>query len=169
MIFFKKTAPLKNPCSWCTVNKNVPEFAKPLDDGLNMTVFRYQLNSLENDFSPFSDAFNAFCQEQNIETDKIFDLAVSLEELIVNSFTHGSKNEAVTIEATVLNAEIKIRVEDQAPPFNLLREAPPPPTGEIEERKIGGLGIHLVKSLNDRVEYAGSPNGNVVTLLKKLK
>ena len=136
---------------------------------LNEPIFRYQLKSLEQDFSPFADAFNSFCQEQNIESDKIFDLSLSLEELIVNSFTHGSPHEPVEVMATISNEKIKVVVEDRAPPFNLLREAPPPPTEAIEDRKVGGLGIHLVKSLNDQVEYSGSPKGNIITLLKKIK
>ena len=134
-----------------------------------MAIFRYELNSLEKDLSPFAEAFSSFCQEQNIGTDKIFDLSVSLEELIVNSFTHGAHREPVKVEAAVSEEGLKVTIEDRAPPFNLLREAPPPPSGGIEERKAGGLGIHLVKSLNDRVEYSGSPEGNIVTLLKKIK
>ena len=135
----------------------------------NTPVFRYQLKSLEQDFASFTDAFQSFCQEHQVESDKIFDLSVSLEELIVNSFTHGSPNDHIDVEAKVLEEEIKVVVEDCAPPFNLLREAPPLPTGGIDERKAGGLGIHLVKSLNDRVEYSGSPEGNVITLMKKIK
>ena len=136
---------------------------------LEESTFQYQLKSLEKDFPLFASAFNAFCQKQNIGSDKIFDLEISLEELIVNSFTHGSSQDAVKVLATVQEGEIKIVVEDQAPPFNLLREAPPPPSENIEKRKIGGLGIHLIKSLTDRVEYTGSQNGNIVTLLKKIK
>ena len=133
------------------------------------SVFHYQLNSLEKDFPPFASAFNSFCQERNIESGKIFDLEVSLEELIVNSFTHGSSRDTVKVMATIEESEIKIVVEDRAPPFNLLREAPPPPSGDIEKRKVGGLGIHLVKNLNDRVEYSGSKNGNTITLMKKIR
>ena len=133
------------------------------------SVFRYQLNSLERDFPPFSNAFHSFCQELSIAPEKIFDLEVSLEELIVNSFTHGSSQDVVKVVAAVQDKELKVIIEDQAPPFNLLREAPPPPTEGIAERKVGGLGIHLVKNLNDRVEYSGSQNGNTITLLKKIR
>ena len=133
------------------------------------STFQYQIDSLEEDFPPFASAFNAFCQKQNIGSDKIFDLELSLEELIVNSFTHGSSRDTVKILATVEEEEIKVVLEDRAPPFNLLREAPPPPSDNIENRKVGGLGIHLVKNLTDRIEYSGSQNGNIITLLKKIK
>ena len=132
-------------------------------------TFQYNLQSLEQDFPPFADAFNNFCQSHRINPEKIFDLQVSLEELIVNSFTHGTTAKPVKVMAIIDGREIKIVVEDRAPPFNLLREAPPPPTGEIDDRPIGGLGIHLVKNLNDRVEYSGSKEGNIVTLLKNLE
>ena len=136
---------------------------------LNGPTFNYQIKSIENDFPPFTEAFGSFCEEQNVAADKIFDLQVSLEELIVNSFTHGSTSEPVKIMATIDEQQLKIIIEDRAPPFNLLREAPPPPEGSIEARQVGGLGIHLVKNLNDRVEYSGSQTGNKITLLKNIK
>lgn len=37
----------------------------------------------------------------------------------------------------------------------------------LEEREIGGLGIHLLKNLMDEVNYRREENLNVVTLIKK--
>ena len=131
--------------------------------------FKFSLTSFQRDFPPFAESFQAFCQEQKIDSEKAFELGVSLEELIVNSFTHGKEEGPVQIWAFVENDEIKVTIEDEAPPFNLLRDAPPPPKEEnILDRRVGGLGIHLVKSLNDRVEYVGSKGGNKITLFKKI-
>ena len=49
-----------------------------------------------------------------------------------------------------------------------MAESEPDPETEIElqEEKQGGLGIHLVKSLNDKVEYYGSQDGNIVVIIK---
>ena len=106
-----------------------------------------------------------------IDDSKSFDIEVSLEELIVNSFSHGDSKGEVLITAQVVDGELRVELNDCAPPFNLLREAPPPPaeTESIKDRKIGSLGICLVKNLSDRIEYSGSPKGNKVTLFKSLK
>ena len=132
--------------------------------------FQYCLNSFKQDFPKFTESFKLFCEQYEMESSKIFDLEISLEELIVNSFTYGNANGPVTISATASEKEIKVTLEDKAPPFNLLREAPEPAQDkDIEQRKAGGFGIHLVKNLNDRIEYAGSQKGNRITLFKNFK
>ena len=47
---------------------------------------------------------------------------------------------------------------------------PPPPVleGDIEDRPIGGLGVHLVRSMMDQVDYARIDGRNVVTLRKQI-
>ena len=131
--------------------------------------FQYTLKSFENDFKDFSKSFKDFCYAQKIDESKIFDMEVSLEELIVNSFSYGNAKGKVTVQAEISEKELRVYVEDESPPFNLLREAPEPPKGNLKDRKVGGLGIHLVKGLNDRVEYSGSKKGNRITLFKSLK
>ena len=144
-----------------------------------------------SDLSEFSDEFRAYCEEKSLDETKIFELELSLEELIVNSFTHGYEEDeegTVTVEVEDTGPDVKISLQDKAPPFDLFRDAPAPRLGgedpepetgsetekepeqeaetESTQEKVGGLGIHLVKSLNDRVEYYGSQNGNIVVIIK---
>ncbi len=130
--------------------------------------FEYTLVSFDKDFSIFAEKFRIFCEKYNVDQSKTFDMEVSLEELIVNSFFHGRTDGHVKVLAVLKNGELMVQVQDSAPPFNLLREASELPQGDLISRKVGGLGIHLVKNLNDRVEYSGSKQGNKVTLFKKL-
>ena len=143
------------------------------------------------DLAEFSDEFRSYCEEQRLDEGKIFELELSLEELIVNSFTHGydeGEEGNVVVEAEDTGPDVKISLLDKARPFNLFRDAPAPRLGgedpepdpdaepeaepelpgaeETEKEKVGGLGIHLVKSLNDRVEYYGSDDGNIVVIIK---
>lgn len=149
---------------------------------------KWVLNDL-SDLSVFSEEFRAYCEEMNLDENKIFELELSLEELIVNSFTHGYKEDedgSVRVEAEDAGPDLRISLQDKAPPFDLFRDAPAPRLGgedpepeiaaepepgqvveiEVEQEKQGGLGIHLVKSLNDRVEYYGSQDGNIVVIIK---
>lgn len=146
------------------------------------------------DLTEFSEEFRSYCEKMNLDEGKIFELELSLEELIVNSFTHGyreGEEGAVTVEAEDTGNEIRISVHDKAPPFDLFRDAPAPRlggedpepeaapgqpetdpelqvevVGEPKKEKEGGLGIHLVKSLNDKVEYYGSQDGNIIIIIK---
>lgn len=144
-----------------------------------------------SDLTEFSSDFRNYCEEKKLDEGKIFELELSLEELIVNSFTHGYKDRedgTVVIEVEDTGPDVRISLQDDAPPFDLVRDAPAPrlggedgeaePDGGAEaslaaedeagakEEKVGGLGIHLVKSLNDRVEYYGSKDGNIVVIIK---
>ena len=152
--------------------------------------FKWVLSEL-SDLPAFSDDFRSYCEEKKLDDGKIFELELSLEELIVNSFTHGyreGQEGTIVVEVEDIGTDIKISLHDQAPPFDLFRDAPAPRLGgedaepetelqpnlvpgpgielEPKEEKVGGLGIHLVKSLNDRVEYYGSQDGNVVIIFK---
>ena len=150
-------------------------------------TFKWVLSEL-SDLTNFSDDFRAYCEEKNLDEGKIFELELSLEELIVNSFTHGYEEGGtegnVVVEAEDTGPDVRISLQDHAPPFDLFRDAPPPrlggedpdpepgqepepePEPEPKKEKEGGLGIHLVKSLNDRVEYYGSQDGNIVIIIK---
>ena len=156
-------------------------------------AFKWVLSEL-SDLAGFSDDFRSYCEEKNLGEGKIFELELSLEELIVNSFTHGYQEGGtegtVIVEVEDTGDDVRISLRDQAPPFDLFRDAPAPrlggedaepepgqeaateqvPDPGIEpapkKEKVGGLGIHLVKSLNDRVEYYGSKDGNIVIIIK---
>jgi len=61
-----------------------------------------------------------------------------------------------------------VQIEDGGMPFNpFLREAPDT-TASLEDRDIGGLGIHLVKEVMDDVSYQRNHHLNRVMLVKNL-
>jgi serine/threonine-protein kinase RsbW len=60
-------------------------------------------------------------------------------------------------------------VEDDGKPFNPL-DAPEPDTNQLlEERPIGGLGIHLVRKNVDELEYRRQKDKNILIMKLKLK
>ena len=142
--------------------------------GAKDQAFEWILSDLTADLPRFSDDFRSYCEEQGLDDGKIFELELSMEELIVNSFTHGypdGEEGTVVVEAEDIGTDLRICMRDQAPPFDLFRDAPDQRLGGKDpepkkEEKEGGLGIHLVKSLNDRVEYYGSKDGNEVVIIK---
>ena len=135
---------------------------------LKKTILRSSLICcviLRRDFPKFSEAFRAYGAPRLGES-QLFDLELSLEELIVNSFSHGNSGGPVLVHVCMDGKDARVTIEDSAPPFNLLRESPEPPQGPPAQRKAGGLGIHLVKNLTDRLEYFGSKKGNQIVLFK---
>jgi anti-sigma regulatory factor (Ser/Thr protein kinase) len=68
----------------------------------------------------------------------------------------------------VSSEEFVARIEDDGVEFNPTEHPIPDLDAPLEERKVGGLGIHLVRQIMTSVEYQRVAGKNVVTLRKKL-
>ena len=90
-----------------------------------------------------------------------------LEELIINVMTHGSHEGLAEIEVTVASSEdlVSIRLSDNGVAFDPLTDAPEPEvTGSVEDRHVGGLGVHLVRTMMDNVSYRRERGRNLFTM-----
>jgi serine/threonine-protein kinase RsbW len=98
-------------------------------------------------------------------------LNLVLEELVTNIMFHGhldGQEHGIDIEFSRNDQVLSVVVTDDAPAFNLLEHPDDSRVDQpLEERKIGGLGVHFVKTVMDRVEYVRRDGKNVVTLTKK--
>jgi serine/threonine-protein kinase RsbW len=63
--------------------------------------------------------------------------------------------------------EVRAEVQDDGQPFNPLEVPEPDTTKPLEERAIGGLGIHIVRKLMDGLEYKRQGERNFLTIKKK--
>jgi anti-anti-sigma factor len=72
------------------------------------------------------------------------------------------------VEGEVRDAWVIFTITDDGIPFNPLTVAPPDLSLLLHEREIGGLGIHLVRSMFDEVSYHRNVGRNVFTVKKKL-
>jgi anti-sigma regulatory factor (Ser/Thr protein kinase) len=55
-------------------------------------------------------------------------------------------------------------VEDEAPLFDPLAVPEPPAPRSIEEARVGGNGVHLLRHFADTLEYQATPTGNRLTM-----
>ncbi len=102
----------------------------------------------------------------------LYAVNLALDEVVTNVVVHGfdnPANEEVEARITVREGVITAEVEDGGRPFNPLDAPPPDLNAPLDERAIGGLGIHLVKSLMDRVEYRREGAKNVLTVRKRIR
>ena len=103
--------------------------------------------------------------------DLVYQVDLVLEELIVNTVNYGYDDDARhEIEVTLTSDEDVFTVEiiDDGHAFNPLDDAPEPDVDAgIEDRPIGGLGIHLMRVMMDDVHYRREKNKNHLTLIKR--
>lgn len=95
---------------------------------------------------------------------------LAIEELVTNCVKYGYNDTGehlIAIELQVAHNELVLTVTDDGNPFNPLELTPPDTHLPVEDRPIGGLGIHLLRKLSDRMEYERAEGKNRVTLWKR--
>ncbi len=105
------------------------------------------------------------------QPDVEFKIRLALDELCTNVINYAHNDDldhdlTVTIESD--DDEVRARIVDDGNPFNPLEDAPEPDTDSaLEDRKVGGLGIHFVRTLVDDARYWRADNRNHVALSKR--
>jgi anti-sigma regulatory factor (Ser/Thr protein kinase) len=104
-----------------------------------------------------------FCREQGLGADVEFDLNLVLEELFTNAVRHGDCGGvlgAAEVRLAMLANGVRVEYADCGTPFEPLSAPPPDVTVPLEERRMGGLGIHLVRQIMRDFEYQRSGGWN---------
>ncbi len=99
-------------------------------------------------------------------------LNMALDDLLNNivqyAFPNDPTEHTIAVEGEVRDECVTLTMTDDGIPFNPLTVATPDLSLLLHEREIGGLGIHLVRSMFDEVTYHRNVGRNVLTVKKKL-
>jgi len=129
---------------------------------------------LKNDLGELprlADELQAFAAAHRLPDAALLAMNLALEELVTNTISYGYADGQAHVIAVSLNIDgpdLHLRVEDDARPFNPLELAAPNLDAPIAERPVGGLGIHLVRSMMDDVSYERAGSRNVVSMRKRV-
>jgi serine/threonine-protein kinase RsbW len=96
---------------------------------------------------------------------------VALDELLHNTLAYGFAGRdggEVLIDVELRTDRLSVTLTDDGAPFNPFGLAAPDTALPMEERPVGGLGIHLVRRMMDDASYHRRDDRNVVTLAKLL-
>lgn len=115
-------------------------------------------------------AAQAFCEDVDAPGLSRANVMTALDEVLANIVNHGLKDVAGTIELTLGRdaQHVVAQVADTAGPFDPLLVPPPDTTLPMDKRKVGGLGIALVRALTDEVAYDRRDGRNHLTLTWRL-
>lgn len=110
-------------------------------------------------------AIGAFVEENHLPQRCAYLLDLVLEEIVTNVINHGSRAGQANIEVHVRREgdHLAGSVRDDAAPFDPLSRGPVDVSAGIEERSIGGLGIHLVREMTRDLTYAREDGHNVLS------
>ncbi|MBR4771151.1 MAG: SpoIIE family protein phosphatase [Bacteroidales bacterium] len=156
----------------------------PQSDDLTMLVIHYMNNStpssserhlvLHNDIQQIpqlADFVETIATEKNLDQGLAMSLNLALEEAVTNviqyAYPEGSDG-LVDIEAIIRDKQLDFIISDSGKAFDPTAKAEVDINMGVEERPIGGLGIHLVKHIMDSVTYRREDGKNILTMIKKI-
>jgi serine/threonine-protein kinase RsbW len=125
-----------------------------------------ELHSLES----LMNASTNFLEDHGIDAQAVYRTNLGLEEMITNIIKHGyddyeTHNIEVAIE--ILASEIAVTIEDDGHKFDPLAHKQNLEEIPLENRQIGGLGIHLIRTMLSEMTYKRESERNVLTFRTK--
>ncbi len=111
------------------------------------------------------------CEAVGLESIVAMQVKLAIEEAVVNvmkyAYPQGTRGD-VTIEAVSNDVRLKFTIIDSGKPFDPTVLPEVDTTLPAKDRRIGGLGIHIVRQFMDSINYERSGNLNILTIRKNL-
>lgn len=115
------------------------------------------------------DFLTEISEKHGVQAKKANQIRLAAEEVLINIINYAYPNDKGNIEIDCTITEgmaLKIEISDSGVPFNPLSLPEPDIKAPIEKRKIGGLGVHLIRNIMDEVNYKREHDKNILTLIK---
>jgi serine/threonine-protein kinase RsbW len=109
----------------------------------------------------WSDAFAAECK---LPPRTLFALQLCLEEQVSNIICHGVPDGAIRLALELAGDTVVATVEDHGAGFNPLDAPAPEKPQSLDDARVGGLGIHLLRKFATAVDYERRDEINRLTL-----
>ncbi len=166
--------------------KNFTEEAEQSDD-ITLLVVKYrgtkkerpgaemaelELDNQIDELDKISRQLEELAEKWQLPAKMVMELNLALEECVANIIFHAfpDKNtHPIFLKFIKEESSVRIIITDEGKEFDIVKH--PEHTGldkPVEERKIGGLGIHFIRTVMDKVEYSRKENKNIVILTKKI-
>lgn len=103
-----------------------------------------------------AEAVETFGEAHRLSPKLTYQIGLVLDELLTNTISYGYPEEgghAIGLAMAMEQGRLRFELTDDGAPFDPLTASAPDLTSPVDERRIGGLGIHLVRTLMDRVAY----------------
>lgn len=124
-----------------------------------------------SEIAEISDAIADWAEQCAIPVAIINNVILMLDELMTNVVTHGygdQQDGEMEISLELRDKQVIACLRDQAPAFDPFSIAEADTSLDLEQREIGGLGVHFVRKMADSFAYQRSGDSNEVRFSKKI-
>jgi serine/threonine-protein kinase RsbW len=121
------------------------------------------------EIEPLTEAIVSYCKENGIDEAVCYEVRLALEEVISNTIKYGyddHRPHTILVQVGFENRKLILEIEDDANEFNPLDAPAPDLSLPIEQKPIGRLGIYLMRSIMDQVEYRRVGAKNILRMIK---
>lgn len=147
--------------------------AEPTDDITLMTICKespvlpmtINVPCREDQWPVLRNAIHSFGLCIGMERKALKKYEVAAEEAIVNILHYSQAND-IEIVLSSQDSAFTIQLMDDGLPFDPTEHTPNNKT--IDERQIGGMGIHLIRQIVDEMHYERKEEKNILGLVKKI-
>ena len=119
-----------------------------------------------------TDFVNSILEANGCSAKVQMEIDIAIDEIFGNIayYAYTPKTGEATVQVEIKNSPERLELTfiDKGIPYNPLENKDPDVTLDIEKRKIGGLGIFLVKEMMDEVSYEYADGQNILKLKKNL-
>lgn len=126
----------------------------------------------ESEIARLQDQLEALARQQGLPAKVWHEIQLALEEHLTNIVHYAYTDERehqIRVQLRLEAGDVWIQVEDDGRPFNPLDFPAPDLSVPLEQRPIGGLGIHMIRRSMDRIEYCRGDGKNVLVMTKRIK
>ncbi len=120
------------------------------------------------DMERLMDEVDALMETRPVSAKRKYAVRLALDELLSNVIKYAYEDDKVHQVPVKLDMgnPFTLTMEDDGKPFNPLEDAPPPVLdGPVEDRPIGGLGLHILQSMGMKLNYRRENNRNVLQVV----
>lgn len=130
-----------------------------------------RLKNRMSDVDEACNAFRSFAEEHRMPARTQSDLLIAVDELVSNVVKYAWDDEAeheIELEVELTRREVVLAVSDDGKPYDAFAREDPDLTLPLEDRPIGGLGIHIVRRLTNEQRYQRLAGRNRLTIRRTL-
>jgi serine/threonine-protein kinase RsbW len=137
-----------------------------------MIVSRVDLRNDLQELNRLNVFLTGLTEQMAIDEKMLFQLNLICDELITNTILYGyapgeEGQHHIELQVSLFPDHLEVWVTDGGIPFNPLDKEEPDLALGVEERPVGGLGIHFVRQVMDELMYERIDDKNVLRLIKR--
>jgi anti-sigma regulatory factor (Ser/Thr protein kinase) len=126
--------------------------------------------TISNDFANLTglmEGATEFLESQDVDTRSVFRINLALEEMVTNIIKYGYDapgRHMIEVSLAVGAEDVTLVIIDDGHDFNPALHESRHPDDDLHERETGGLGIHLVAKMLDRMDHRREEGRNILEI-----